>query len=199
MTAPVAYTELDAVNLILRNMGETPVNSLSNPPLDASTALETLREVSLEVQKRGWYFNTEIVSLSPDNNGNIQLPANVLAVEAADPYAQYRVVIRNRKLYRIQPKNNGFTFVGPMDIKWTLGLDFPDLPPSASSYIAIRASNSMQVRESGDQMTQQFDQAAEARALSELQADQLMAEKLTLAASQTVYDVAGYRYLSYTL
>ena len=121
--ALTAYSELEAVNLILRNMGETSVNSLSNPPLDASEALATLHEVSREVQKRWWYFNTEVLSLSPDNNGIITLPVNLLAVETAGVHRNLKVTSRGGKLYRLEPFNNGPVFDGPMQLRLILGLD----------------------------------------------------------------------------
>ncbi len=192
--ALTAYSELEAVNLILRNMGETSVNSLSNPPLDASEALATLQEVSREVQKRGWYFNTEILSLSPDNNGHILLPANTIAVESAGVHRFTRVVMRGGKLYRLEPFNNGPVFDGPMHVKLTLGLDFNDLPPSASSYIAHRAARIMQVREVGDQLSTSEDNQDEQRAFAELHAEQLSAEKLSLKTSIHVQDVVGARF-----
>jgi len=181
-----SYTELEAVNLILRNMGEAPVNSLSSPPLDASEALATLQETSFEVQKRGWYFNTEIYRLSPDNNGNIQLPVNTLHVESTGNSKGTRVVSRNGLLYRIKPFDNGPVFEGPMELRLVLGLDFTDLPASARSYIAIRASRVSQVRSVGDQMSAQDDSQDETRAFAELHAEQLAAERLSLKNSVTV-------------
>lgn len=192
--ALTAYSELEAVNLILRNMGETSVNSLSNPPLDASEALATLHEVSREVQKRGWYFNTEVLSLSPDNNGFITLPVNLLAVETAGVHRNLKVTSRGGKLYRMEPFNNGPVFDGPMQLRLILGLDFGDLPPAASSYIAHRAARVMQTRQVGDQLSTSEDNQDEQRAFAELHAEQLSAEKLTLSTSLHVRDVTGARY-----
>lgn len=181
-----AYTELEAVNLILRNMGEARVNSLINPPLDASEALGTLREVSFEVQKRGWYFNTELHRFIPDNTGTIGLPPNTLGVSSTGPDRGLRVTNRAGKLYRIQPYANGSTFDGPIHVALVLGLEFDELPASARSYIALRAARVTQERVVGDQMSAQGDQQDETRALAELHSEQLSTEKLSLKNSMTV-------------
>lgn len=182
----IQYTELEAVNLILRNMGEVSVNSLANPPLDASEALKALREVSFEVQKRGWYFNTEITMLAPDSTGQIAVPLNTLHVETTGPSRGLRVTVRNGRLYRLMPFDNGPIFGAPVAAKVILGLNFEDLPASARSYIALRAARVQQVREVGDQMSAEEDSRDEQRALAELHAEQLSAERPSLKNSMTV-------------
>ncbi|KQR67869.1 hypothetical protein [Rhizobium sp. Leaf341] len=184
--AVLPYTELEAVNLILRNMGEARVNSLLNPPLDASEALGTLREISLEVQKRGWYFNTEFHRFPPDTSGLIALPKNTLDVKSAGPDRALKVTIRGEHLYRLEAYNNGPVFIGPVHVRLILGLDFDDLPASARSYIAIRAARVAQIRSVGDQMSAQEDNADETRALAELHSEQLSNERLSLRNSSGV-------------
>jgi hypothetical protein len=188
MAALAPYTELKAVNLILRNMGEAPVNSLSGlVPLEASQARDTLTEVSQEVQKTGWFFNTEYHRLTPDVSGFIYLPANALHVEGFGSYDGLKVAARaGRKLYNMTPLQHGFVWTGPVDLKLVLGLDFDDLPSSARSYIGLRAARVMQVREVGDTVSMNEDQSDETRALAELHAEQLAAEPLSLMDSPSV-------------
>ena len=188
------YTELEAVNLILRNMGEVSINSLINPPLDASEALKTLEEVSFDVQKRGWYFNTETMTLSPDHNGNILLPSNLLHVETVASSRGIPVTVRDGKLYRLTPFNNGNTFEGPVAVKLILGLAYNELPASARSYIALRAARVVQVRTVGDAMTADEDNRDETMALAELKAEQLAASKLTLTNALSVSSVLSSAY-----
>ena len=49
-------TELDAVNIMLNTIGESPVNSLDDglPVADAAIARSVLREVTIDVQSPGW-------------------------------------------------------------------------------------------------------------------------------------------------
>lgn len=194
MAAITPMTELRAVNLILKNMGEAPVNSLTGAlPLEASQAYDTLTEVSHEVQKPGWYFNTEIRKLVPDHAGQIYLPQNVLAVQTYGVSRSLKVTARGKKLYNITPYNTGYVFTGSVDVELVLGLEFDELPASARSYIGHRAARVMQVREVGDEMSLSEDNTDETRALAELTAEQLAAEPLTLLNSQGVYDVVSRR------
>lgn len=194
MVAITPQTELKAVNLILRNSGETPVNSLTGElPLEASNAFDTLIEVSEDVQTRGWYFNRETYRLTPDHLGEIRLPANTLSVLTIGASRNIRVTMRNKKLYRLDPFNTGFIFEHPVEIELILGLDFIDLPPSARRYITLKAARTYQVREAGDEMSLQDDSQDEAKAWAELQAEQLSHERLSLRGNPTVDDVvSGY-------
>ena len=53
-------TELQAVNTLLSIIGEAPVKSITgNTGVDVAMALQILDETNVEVQSRGWHFNTE--------------------------------------------------------------------------------------------------------------------------------------------
>lgn len=188
MAAITPFSELKAVNLILRNMGEAPVNTLTGlVPLEAAQARDTLAEVSHEVQKAGWFFNTEYHYFTPDGSKTIYVPANALHVEGYAGHEGLKVGIRSgRKLYNMTPLNHGFSWDGPVALRVVLGLDFADLPPAARSYIAHRAARVYQVREVGDAMSSEEDRNDEARALAELHAEQLAAEPLSLRDSPDV-------------
>lgn len=69
-------TELDAVNVILTNMGEAPIDTLDEDdlPLDAEKAWSILAEVSEAVQIKGWFWNTETTTYAVDSDGTIKLP-----------------------------------------------------------------------------------------------------------------------------
>src|SRR5690625_7479522 len=85
MATMTPTTQLEAVNVILTNMGEAPVATLEDElPLDATKAQMTLREICEEVQISGWFWNTETTTLSPDSSGHIYLPANILAIKRSE-------------------------------------------------------------------------------------------------------------------
>lgn len=192
MAAITQMSALDAVNLILKNMQETPVNTLSGElPLDASQAFDTLTEISHEVQKRGWFFNTEYFKLSPNVEKHIPLPVNTLSVKTCAATGHIPVQNRNGKLYNMTPFFSGFTWDTTVSLQLVLGLDFDDLPASARSYIAHRAARVMNVREVGDQLSAHDDNNDETRALAELHAEQLVAEPLTLRSSLAVERVVN--------
>jgi hypothetical protein len=190
MVAITPKNETAAVNLILRNAGETPVNSLSGEvPLEASQARETLVEVSEDVQTKGWYFNTEVYSLTPDNNGHIIIPLNTLSVKGWGTSKGIPVVARGTKLYNLTPLATGPIFTGPMVVELILGLPFEELPATARRYIALRAARVFNMRENGDEMNAREDDVDEQRALADLHAEQLAAQPLSLRQSWGVFDV----------
>ena len=63
-------TKLEAINTMLSNVGEAPVNSLTGSLTnDVQLAQNILDEISREVQSAGWHFNTDKeVPLAPDSN-----------------------------------------------------------------------------------------------------------------------------------
>ena len=77
-----ALTELQAINQMLAAVGQIPVTSIdtdsnqnpTNP--DVAMAMETLRQVSKEVQAEGWDFNKEynvkIVPVLNATSGNTE-------------------------------------------------------------------------------------------------------------------------------
>ena len=53
-------TLLDAVNVLLANIGEQPINSLETEQIDESKQAErTILEFHKEGQTKGWSWNTE--------------------------------------------------------------------------------------------------------------------------------------------
>ena len=80
-TTSISTTLLESVNIVLANLGESPVNTLSGGalPQQVSLALNTIEEVSTDIQSKGWWFNqksgsnystTANVVIYPSNTGN---------------------------------------------------------------------------------------------------------------------------------
>ena len=96
-----ATTELEAVNSMLRTIGASPVSTLEdNGVVDAVMALQTLRDVSRDVQSQGLHFNTERnYPLAPSYPlpGELTLPANCLRVDPIDTWTD--LVQRGLRLY----------------------------------------------------------------------------------------------------
>ena len=139
-------SKLEAINTMLTSIGEIPVSSITNATTnDVSIAIQILDHVSREVQARGWFFNTDInYSLIPNNNNQIELPANALRVELADGYRRHDFVERNRKLY--DRVNNTFSITDNVKVNIVFLLDFSELPEVARHYILVRASRIFQDR-----------------------------------------------------
>ena len=136
-------TELDAVNIMLSNIGESPVNSLTNNPnADVAMAHNILKEVSREVQSAGWHFNTELeVPLVPDTiTKHISITTNTARVdlEGVNVKTDLDIVIRGEKLY--DRKNRTYEFTETLKGTVVYLMDYTDLPEVARRFIAIRAA-----------------------------------------------------------
>lgn len=167
-------TRLQAVNTLLRAIGESPVSSLfSEGGLDVPTAIATLDEISRAVQAEGWMFNTEYeYPLLRKSDGTISAPLAALAVDflkhgngGADP------VIRGRRIY--DRKNHTYTFSQNLKATIVMALDFEEMPEAARYYVTVRACRKMVDTEIGSNALHTFTQNDEIRARAKLESQQL--------------------------
>jgi hypothetical protein len=142
--ASALMTELEAVNMCLAAIGESPVNTLSNTGLaDVASARAKLLEFSRTVQSTGWAFNTEEqYPLTRASDSTITAPTNALKVSLDRSVTSAQVALRGQKLY----DKAAHTYIFSQDLKATVVffLDWDELPQTARQYIAICASRSFQ-------------------------------------------------------
>tara|TARA_R100000781_G_scaffold927_2_gene1585 strand:- start:17353 stop:17979 length:627 start_codon:yes stop_codon:yes gene_type:complete len=150
-----AAQELPAVNEILASVGQAPVTTLDQTNPDVAIAYDTLINVSREVQAEGWTFNKEeFYELTPDANGEVVIPNNVLQIDLHDEKDnQYEAVRRNGKLYeKINHTYDWKTLTNwdtvACDIVWLF--DWVDLPRPIQDYIVARAAAIVSSRIVGD-------------------------------------------------
>lgn len=141
-------SELEAVNYMLRTIGERPVASLGSgtPVTKATIARDILRDESRSFQEKGWSFNSETeYPLVPLSSKEIAIPANVLRCDPVDKTQDY--VSRGAKLYN--KTDHTFQFDGTVyvDIVWFL--PWEELPESARKYVKIRAARVFQKQSIG--------------------------------------------------
>jgi len=141
-----ATSKLESVNTMLTAIGEIPVSSITSATTnDVSIAISILESTSREVQSRGWFFNTDLnYSLVPNNNNEIELPANTLRVELEGSSRSKNYVERSRKLY--DRYNNTFTISDSVKVTIVFYLEFENIPEVARQYITIRAARIFQDR-----------------------------------------------------
>lgn len=151
-------TELEAVNIILAAIGETPVGTLSGAlPVDASTALLRLRNKSRSLQTEGWSFNSDDgFTLPKDNAGKVPVPVNALNVDATD---SNDYVVRGQFFY----DRTNHTFFINKDIKADIVrfLPWDDLPEYARNFVFISVARTFQDQMLGDESLHQFTQEDE--------------------------------------
>lgn len=161
-------SELDAINIMLGTIGESPINSLdaATGVVDAVTARAILSEVSVQVQEEGWHFNTEyefVLTPSLDSK-EIYVPANAIEVDASTyDRNDIDVAIRGNRLY--DRKNKTFQFQQDIKADLTILLEFNELPQAARHYITVRAARVFQQRVIGSDTLGSFSEKDEARAL----------------------------------
>ena len=163
--AVAATTELEAINIMLAAIGEAPINSLTDTlPVDARTAQNTLTEVNKEVQSEGWSFNTEIdVTLTRDGSNQINLPINILRVDAnIHQHPTIDPIQRGLKLYDRQ--NNKYEFDDDLICTVVYYRDFNEITEQARRYINIKAARIFVDRLIGDQGLRTYTQEDETRA-----------------------------------
>ena len=148
MQTLLPLTELDAINIMLSTIGESPVSSLAQDQstVDVSLALQILREQATVVQGTGWQFNTEInrVMTPTADTKEILIPGNCIQIDTSGNDASLDVAMRGNRLYdRVA---HSYTFTKNVTVDMIILLDFLDLPQAARQYIAIRAARVFQQR-----------------------------------------------------
>ena len=160
-------TELDAINIMLGTIGESPINSLDSATgvVDAVTARSILAEVAVQVQEEGWHFNTdyEFVLTPTAGTGEIFVAPNTIEVDVSAYTSEEDVAIRGNRLY--DRKNKTYSFAKSIKADLTILLEFNELPQAARHYITIRAARVFQQRVVGSDTLGSFTEQDEARAL----------------------------------
>jgi hypothetical protein len=142
--ASALMTELEAVNMCLAAIGESPVNTLGNTGLaDVASARSKLLEFSRTIQSTGWAFNTEEqFPLVRATDGTITAPANALKVSIDRTVSSAQVSLRGQRLY--DKAAHSYTFTQDLRATGVFFLDWDELPQAARQYVAICASRSFQ-------------------------------------------------------
>ena len=165
-------TKLQAINSMLRTVGEAPVDSLASGLLVADNAEAILTEVTKIICAGTYSFNRESdVKLYPNTSGEILIPDNVLTMDATDRNVD--VVPRGSKLY--DRKNHTYTFTKPISFDLSYYMDFEELPEVARQYVMIRATRKFQMLTLGNRELEAYSAEDEQRAklaFSQYESDQ---------------------------
>ena len=158
-------TKLEAVNDILRNIGVSPVNSLTGTSnLNVQNALSELENTSRAVLLRGWKFNTvDSLTINPTINDELLVPLNALDIVNNGGES---IVPRGTRFY--DTENGTFTITEALDATVVQYLEWEELPETARQYIKIRAGRVLQEDTVSSQTLSSYDRADEADALIEL-------------------------------
>jgi hypothetical protein len=174
ITATASQTELSAINRMLASVGVAPVTSIETESInradgstetvqtnpDVAIAVNTLTEVSREVQSEGWVFNKEYnVKVTPNNNNELVISelettlGNIIIQIDLNPDViankNRNSIVKNGKLYDKTKQSYEWTdttvYVDVMyEYNWI------DLPVSVQDYIVAKAAALYSQRVVGD-------------------------------------------------
>jgi len=166
----VNISQLVAERAMTQSNVTSRVETPTNP--DVAIALNTLREVSREVQSEGWSFNKEYdYPITPDSNNEVKIANNVIQMDLNQSYTQNMdrdSINRGGKLYdRTAHSYKWLDETLYVDIIWEF--DWGSIPEPVQAFIVARAASIVSSRIIGDgtqyQMLQQKEAFARAMAM----------------------------------
>lgn len=127
--------ELEAVQMLLRAIGSSPVNNLDVAHPDVANARACLNRLRKSIQKRGWWFNQDYnVTFQVNSVGEVTIPKEI--TKFVSDNAQF--VKRGRKVY--DTCNQTFIInTNIVAIKTVRSLEWEDMPASIQEYGAYLA------------------------------------------------------------
>lgn len=141
---------LDSVNIILRALGENPLQDLNIQYPTLNIVLPALDDARAEVLGEAWWFNTRYnIKLIPDINGIIHVPLNTLKFYPDDSCITFegtRFINKDTG----EPITNR-TICG----KLVSNLPFEDCPDTAQRLITYTAAFNSYVTDNGQDATSQ--------------------------------------------
>lgn len=176
-------SELDAVNLMMSNAGESPVSTLEDlRNADAIQARQILLDASRSIQLEGWHFNTEHnvkLEVTKPTPGIIPVPNNSLRVDVspfhAHDFLRRDIIQRGDRLYDMD--NHTDLFTEDIIVSIVYLLPFEEMPEAARHYIAINAARRFrQAITGGDDGMGSLSQNDELRARNTLMREDLIGQ-----------------------
>lgn len=141
--API--TVLEAVNVLLRAVSLKEATTLVNPTVDVGNAISAISKANASIQGEGWFCNTEDFTVSPADDGTVQIPLNWVKVTAQRGTSTYAKLLSNRggRLYNL--KDHTFTFTSAVSLHVVQVLDWEELPNKLRWYILCKAARAFAV------------------------------------------------------
>lgn len=159
--------EITVVNAMLATMGESPLNSIEDPHAFRAACLSTLDSEDARIQAKGWWFNQEVVTMTPQTNDRIPLPGDAISVRTP----ARNIVQRGRYLY--DTDTGDYLFYAPVKIELIRRVPFGDLPESAAQYIKACSVVQFQTNYDGDTAKTRDLRIIEARTFAEINIDHI--------------------------
>lgn len=140
--------KLDVINGMLASMGQASINSLTESNSFRDTGLKRLDLCQRRILSRGFWFNVEKRTLTPDQYGYIKVPMDLLELRNSK-YAQVKYHRRGDKVYN--HTEGTYIFTGDVTVEVVYNMDFDELPTLAADYIGAVAVQEFQTDYDGDE------------------------------------------------
>lgn len=128
-------TLLEAVNTCLSALGEARVTSTTARHPTVDLIISTIDMKKRQLLERGWWFNVSNVTMYPSSTGEMEYPANAIAVIGNDGET---LVPRDGMLFDID--NNTQYFTESKGLWITYDVSFENLPECAANVVMTRAA-----------------------------------------------------------
>jgi predicted nucleic acid-binding Zn ribbon protein len=180
-------TELEAMNMLLRLIGSSPVNDIENSHPDVANARTTLDRIRKQAQRRGWWFNIDYgVTYQPNEINEIVLADEVTTLVAGNrDYVQ-----RGRKLY--DKRCNTYKFTTDVVIERQVRyIEWDDMPDSMQMYCAYFAGAEFVRDELEDPQKQQDLQKSAGMAMLDVKKQDLEEGRYNIFANARIARARG--------
>lgn len=182
-------SELDAINIMLGVIGETPVASLDLTLPDVSSAKAIFDAANRDVQTIGLNSNTDDHYKLTISSTHFVIPVSphpVLRIDASEKYRN--IVKRGANMYDKDNNTDVFTQTELyVDIVWFL--PFADLPMATRVYITMKAAKQFQSRVVGSEILGPYTKDDEFIAWSLFSAEELNTGNYTMLNSPGLYNL----------
>ena len=134
---------LDVINAALATVGEAPLNAIDNNHPFVVVISRKLKELNRTIQSnksRGWWFNTETVTLLQEVGGKVPVPTDIIALQCTDRNKK----LHPRKGYLYDPSKATNELNIDVEIEAVREQEFDDLPDEAQQAVSTATIYSFQ-------------------------------------------------------
>lgn len=141
--------KLGMVNICLQSIGELPLEPGTvlaelQPGTDAYLARDLVTKAMVEVQRKGYFFNTDYnFTFIPDQDGFIVAPANLLRIDVGNTGNRSKIILQQGKFYNTETQD--YIFSKPVKANAIWLKDYNQLPYTAWNYIALVAARNFEL------------------------------------------------------
>jgi hypothetical protein len=168
---PGRTTLLEAVNVLLANIGEAPVATLEDEQnAEAGVAERTILELHKEGQTRGWTWNREeaVRFMRDMSTDEVVVPANVVAFSVDRFQWAHRFQLRGQRVYDKENRTFELSDFAYIEADVVLLLSWDDCPEAYNRWVVARASRVFAERVLASDVVSQSTAEQEQRAWAEL-------------------------------